>query len=62
MIRNAASCDACLNYLKAGAADDPVSLLRIANVDLLKDETYEAAGRMIGNLIDEFITAVSVQK
>ena len=47
--------DAYLSFLKAGDTDDPGSLLKLAGVDPLADETYEAAGELIGELIDEFV-------
>ena len=46
--------DAYLDFLKAGQTASPTDLLGIANVDPLKDDTYEAAGKLIGGLIDEF--------
>ena len=51
--------DAYLEFLKAGRTASPAELLSIAGVDPLSDDTYEAAGELIGDLIDEFIeTAV----
>nr|MCR4922966.1 acetolactate decarboxylase [Lachnospiraceae bacterium] len=47
--------DDYLEFLKAGKTADPVSLLSIAGVDPLNDDTYEAAADLIGDLIDEFI-------
>ncbi len=47
--------DAYLNFLKAGGSAKPSDLLKIANVDPLDDATYEAAGEMLSNLIDEYI-------
>ncbi len=47
--------DAYLDFLKAGATADPASLLTIAGVDPMDDDTYESAGKLIGDLIDEFI-------
>lgn len=51
--------DAYLNFLKAGNTASPAELLRIANVDPMKDETYEAAGNLISDLIDEYIETAS---
>ena len=51
--------DAYINFLKAGNSNDPVSLLKIANVDPLDDKTYEKAGELILNLIDEYIELVN---
>ena len=49
--------DAYLDFLKAGQTADPASLLTIAGVDPLSDDTYDSAGVLIGDLIDEFIEA-----
>lgn len=50
-----AEIDAYLDFLKAGASADPASLLKIANVDPMAEETYETAGKWFAELIDEFI-------
>ena len=47
--------DAYIDFLKAGKTKDPASLLSIAGIDPLKDETYEAAEEYISELIDEYI-------
>lgn len=47
--------DAYLEFLKAGNSASPSELLKIADVDPLADETYEEAGELISELIDEFI-------
>lgn len=46
--------DAYCNFLKAGKTADPASLLAIAGVDPLKDDTYDVAHEYIGELIDEY--------
>ncbi len=51
--------DDYIAFLKAGNSQDPVSLLKIAGVDPLDDSTYEAAGKYLENLIDEFIEMVT---
>lgn len=51
--------DAYLDFLKAGNSASPSALLRIAGVDPLKDETYETAGTLIEELIDEFIATAN---
>ncbi|MCR5356199.1 MAG: hypothetical protein K6E63_02225 [Lachnospiraceae bacterium] len=47
--------DDYLDFLKAGASASPADCLKIAGVDPLDDGTYEAAGFLIEDLIDEFI-------
>lgn len=47
--------DAYIDFLKAGKSADPATLLSIAGVDPLDDATYDAAGKLISDLIDEFI-------
>lgn len=54
--------DAYVDFLKAGRSDDPASLLRIAGVDPLDDATYEAAGRLISDLIDQFAELADKQE
>ncbi|MCR5652120.1 MAG: hypothetical protein K6F86_13180 [Lachnospiraceae bacterium] len=54
--------DAYIDFLKAGASDSPSSLLQIAGVDPLDDDTYKAAGELIGSLIDEFIETSGADK
>ena len=44
-----------MQFLKAGNSGSPSELLAIAGVDPLGDATYEEAGELIGELIDEFI-------
>ncbi len=53
--------DAYLEFLKAGNSASPSELLRIADVDPLADETYEDAGELISELIDEFIKTAGKQ-
>ena len=53
--------DAYLEFLKAGNSASPSELLRIADVDPLADETYEEAGELISELIDEFIETAGTQ-
>lgn len=53
--------DAYLEFLKAGNSASPSELLRIAEVDPLADETYEEAGELISELIDEFIKTAGKQ-
>lgn len=53
--------DAYLEFLKAGNSASPSELLRIADVDPLADETYEEAGELIFELIDEFIETAGKQ-
>nr|MCR5399896.1 oligoendopeptidase F [Lachnospiraceae bacterium] len=52
--------DDYINFLKAGASASPADLLRIANVDPLDDRTYEEAGALINELIEEYIAAISL--
>lgn len=47
--------DAYIDFLKAGNTTDPASLLSIAGVDPLSNDTYDEAGELISELIDEFI-------
>ena len=54
--------DAYLQFLKAGNSADPASLLEIAGVDPLDDETYESAQELISDLIDEYIEALDKSK
>ena len=51
---------AYIEFLKAGKTADPATLLSIAGVDPADDSTYEAAGELIGTLIDEFIETTGV--
>ena len=51
--------DAYLAFLKAGNSASPAELLKIAGVDPLADETYEAAAALFTDLIDEYIATVS---
>ena len=53
--------DAYLEFLKAGNSSSPSELLKIADVDPLADETYEEAGELIFELIDEFIETAGTQ-
>ncbi len=53
--------DAYLEFLKAGNSASPSELLKIADVDPLADETYEEAGELISELIDEFIKTAGTQ-
>ena len=46
-------------FLKAGASASPADLLRIANVDPTDDKTYEEAGDLIKELIEEYISAIN---
>lgn len=46
--------EAYLAFLKAGASDDPVELLKAAGVDPNAWETYDSALAFYGGLIDEF--------
>ncbi len=50
-----------IRFLKAGASVSPVDSLRIANVDPLDDKTYEEAGTLIKELIDEYTATVSAE-
>ncbi len=50
--------DDYISFLKAGASASPADLLRIANVDPLADKTYEEAGALIKDLIDEYVSAI----
>ena len=43
-----------LSFLKAGRSADPQTLLSIAGVDPLKEETYRAAMDYFGGLVDEY--------
>ena len=47
--------DAYIDFLKAGNKADPADLLSIAGVDPLDDATYDAAEKLITDLIDEFV-------
>ena len=53
--------DAYLEFLKAGNSASPTELLKIAKVDPLADETYEEAGELISEMIDEFIKTAGTQ-
>lgn len=54
--------DAYISFLKAGKSASPADLLRIAGVDPLEDDTYESAGKLISELIDEYIETAREQK
>ena len=54
--------DAYLEFLKAGNSASPSELLKIAEVDPLADETYEEAGELISEMIDEFIKTAGTQE
>lgn len=47
--------DAYFDFLKAGKTADPASLLAIAGVDPLSDDTYKTAADYIGKLVDEYV-------
>ncbi|MBR6159962.1 MAG: hypothetical protein IKQ40_06625 [Lachnospiraceae bacterium] len=53
--------DDYIRFLKAGASISPADSLRIANVDPLDDKTYEEAGTLIKELIDEYTATVSAE-
>ena len=48
-----------ISFLKAGNSASPADLLRIANVDPMDDKTYEEAGALIKELIEEYVSAIS---
>ena len=54
--------DAYLDFLKAGKTADPASLLAIAGIDPMDDDTYSEAGKLIEGLIDEFIETTGAGK
>ena len=50
--------DAYMEFLKAGSSADPATLLSIAGVDPMADATYDEAGKLFEELIDEYIETV----
>ena len=51
--------DNYINFLKSGGSQDPVSLLKIAGVDLTKVETFDYAFNVMNKYINEFKNCIN---